>query len=387
VLEVVGNGIVGGMESCVLSLIQRLPPDRFHVQVLCPHEGPFCDEVRALGFDCQAIAMPESPPWATIQAVSALVHAEGIDILHAHLPNAHLLAALVGRLTERPVLTTIHGRQVSMADLEAHRAAGTTVCAVCRASELHALGIGIDPARLECIGNGVDTTVFAPRHDAQERKAWRARLRAGDATGDASAEAVSDDAVLVGFVGRLSPEKAPQDFVRAALLLRDRAPQARFVIVGDGPMREQVQGLIRQYRLDSVLTLAGVQHDMPAVYGALDIVVSTSHSEAMPLALMEAMACALPIVATRVGGVGDLVEHGGTGWMCDAGDVQGIAASVATLIEQPSLRQRMAQRARERCTAKFDLARQVERTAALLARLAGTPAHDAHANALTRTRS
>jgi glycosyltransferase involved in cell wall biosynthesis len=381
VLEVVGNGIVGGMEVCVLNLIERLPRERFDLQVLCPYEGPFCDQVRALGVSCQAIAMPENPLWSSVQAVSALVHAEGFDVLHAHLPNAHLLAALVGRLTGRPVLATIHGRQVSLHDLEAQRAAGTTLCTVCRASELHALGVGVDPARLERIGNGVDTARFTPPRDDASRRTARRRLWGVADEGDDR-----DDGALIGFVGRLSPEKAPQDFVRAALMLRERAPAARFVVVGDGPMQAELQGLIAQYRLADRVRLVGLQHDMPAVYAALDLLVSTSHSEALPLTIMEAMACGLPVVATRVGGVSDLVEHGGTGWLCDAGDFQGIAASIATVLEQAALRERMARRARERCVARFDLARQIEATSALLARLGGTSDHDAQA-ALTRTRS
>jgi glycosyltransferase involved in cell wall biosynthesis len=350
VLEVIGNGIVGGMESCVLRLVERLPRERIELRVLCPFEGPFSDRVRAHGVACEALPMPDDPPWHAIQALCALIVAHGIDLLHAHLPNAHLLAALAGRLTGRPVLATIHGRQIGLNELEVHRLAHTHLCTVCRASELHALGLGIDPQRLSCIPNGVDTSLFTPA--------------------PAGVPASPRAAPQIGFVGRLSPEKGPELFVRTALLLRERLPDARLVMVGDGPMRPAVEDLIAQYRLGDHVRLAGERHDMPQAYRELDVLLSTSHSEAMPLAIMEAMASGVPVVATRVGGVPELVEHGGTGWLVAPGDADGLAGAVARLIQRPDEHARMAQRARARVVERFDLARQIDATSRLLQRLA-----------------
>ena len=358
VLEIVGNGIVGGMESVVQRLVEGLPRERFEIRALVPFEGVFSERMRALGVDCHALAMPENPLWSSILDACALVRSGAIDVIHAHLTNAHLLAALVGRLTMRPVLATIHGRQLGVADLEAHRLADTHLHTVCRSSELHALGLGVDRSRLSCIPNGVDTQRFRPG----ERSAALRRELIGDAT---------DNAALVGFVGRLSPEKGPEVFVRAALMLRERLPSARFVIVGDGPLRETMRTLAEQYRLADRLHFAGVRDDMTEVYRAFDLAVSTSHSEAMPLAIMEALASGVPVVATRVGGVPDLIEHGGCGWLCEPGNFDSVAARIAALIEHPAERQRMARRARERVVLHFDVRQQVEATARLLSTLAG----------------
>lgn len=355
VLQVVGNGIVGGMETVVMRLVERLPRDRFRISALCPYEGVFSERLRALGLECMAMPMPEDPPWSIVQALCGLIEHSGVDVLHAHLPNAHLLAALAGKLTGRPVLATIHGRQLGMAELEVHRAAGTHLCTVCRHSQLHALGVGADPARLNCIPNGVDTTLFSPAPQAAP---------APSAGGDQA------PALRIGFVGRLSPEKAPEAFVRAALLLRDRLPYAHFVIYGDGPLRPTVQALVARYQLESRLEMAGVHEDMPAVYRGLDVLVSTSNSEAMPLAVMEAMASGLPVVATRVGGVPDLVAHGSTGWLVEAGNIDGMAASIAQLCENPADRLRMGAAGRARMVAGFDLRDSVAATGDLLLRLA-----------------
>jgi glycosyltransferase involved in cell wall biosynthesis len=355
-LQVVGNAIVGGMEGCVERLLERLPADRFVVTALCPFESPFTDRLRALGVDVVVTPMPEEAPWASVQLAASLVAARGIELLHAHLPNAHLLAGLVGRLCGRPVVTTIHGRQVSLLDLELHRAAGSHLSVVCQQSYFHALGLGVDPARLSCEPNGVDTAVFQPR----PRPSGGLRAALG----------LAPDTPLVGCVGRLSPEKGPEVFVRAALLLRTRFPQAHAVMIGEGPMRTVVQGLVTQYGLEAQFHLAGGRSDMPEVYNELDVMVGSSHSEAMPLALMEAMASAVPVVATRVGGVPDLVEHGHTGWLVGPGDFEDIGARCAGLLKDPALRAQMGQRARQRAVERLGLAASVERSADLLTRLA-----------------
>jgi glycosyltransferase involved in cell wall biosynthesis len=142
------------------------------------------------------------------------------------------------------------------------------------------------------------------------------------------------------------------------------------VMIGDGPMRPAIEALIAQYRLGDHVHLAGERHDMLQAYRELDVLLSTSHSEAMPLAIMEAMACGLPVVATRVGGVPELVEHGGTGWLVGPGDADGLAGAVTRVLTRPGEHARMAQRARERVVERFDVSRQVEATAQLLLRLA-----------------
>ena len=131
VLEIIGNAIVGGMENSVLRLIEGLPPERFAVSALCPFESPYTDRLRAAGAEVHVAPMPDDPPWSAILLASTLVKANAVDVIHAHLPNAHVLAGVTGRLTGKPVLATIHGRQLTTLDLEVHRSAGTHLHVVC----------------------------------------------------------------------------------------------------------------------------------------------------------------------------------------------------------------------------------------------------------------
>ncbi|MFP5405813.1 MAG: glycosyltransferase family 4 protein, partial [Gammaproteobacteria bacterium] len=164
VVEIVGNAILGGMETCVERLIERLPRERFSVTAILPYDGAYADRLRALDADVFVTPVQDNPPWCSVQMICSMIESGSVDVLHAHLPNAHVLAGLCGRLTGTPVLATIHGRQVNMLDLEVHRTAGTHVGVLCKQSYFHALGVGVNPSHLHLIPNGVDIDVFTPPH-------------------------------------------------------------------------------------------------------------------------------------------------------------------------------------------------------------------------------
>ncbi|MEO7339008.1 MAG: glycosyltransferase family 4 protein [Caldimonas sp.] len=356
VLEIIGNAIVGGMENSVQRLIERLPPDRFEVSVLCPFESPYTDRLRALGAEVDITPIHDDAPWSSIQFACALAKSKSVDIFHSHLQNAHVLAGLAGRLSGKPVLATVHGRQLSSLDLEVHRTAGTHLHVVCKQSYFHALGVGANPGQVHLVTNGVDTDVFKP---AVRTMAGLLRQRFG----------IPAQAPVIGFVGRLSPEKGPDVFLRMALGVRQAHPEAHFLVVGDGPMRSQLKGFIELFDLSARVHLAGMQTDMPSVMGELDIFVSSSHSEAMPLALMEAMASGLPVIATRVGGVPDLLQHDVTGWLAHPGDYEGLASRAVDMLQDDSLRLTTGTNGRQRAVDCLSLSKSIDATMALLTRL------------------
>src|SRR5690242_2675367 len=113
ILQIVGNAIVGGMENYVVRLVERLPRDRFGVSVLAPFESPCTDQLRAAGADVFITQVTDEPSWQSIQLACSLIQSRHVDVVQSHLPNAHVLAALAGRLTGRPVLATVHGRAMT----------------------------------------------------------------------------------------------------------------------------------------------------------------------------------------------------------------------------------------------------------------------------------
>jgi glycosyltransferase involved in cell wall biosynthesis len=356
VLEVIGNAIVGGMETYVERLVEHLPPDRFAITALCPFESSFTERLRARDIEVLVTPMPDDPPWSSIQMTCAMIKAGGIDVLHAHLPNAHALAGIAGRLTGKPVLATLHGHRIGVLDLEIHRNAGTHLSVVCRQSYFHALGLGVSAGQLSCNPNGVDTEAFQPR----PRPADSLRAALG----------IPAAARIVGFLGRLSPEKGPEVFLRAALLAHARLPDAHFVLVGDGPLAPALRESIARMKLEGRVHLAGLRRDVAAVLNDMDVLVSSSHSEAMPLAVMEAMASGLPVVATRVGGVPDMIAQGESGWLVAPNDFDEMATRLVQILATPGELERMGRSARARAVDKMALSDTVDRMAQLLARLA-----------------
>lgn len=202
VLQVVGSAIVGGMQSRVERLVEQLPREQFAFTALCPFESPVTDRLRTLEAEVHIAPMPDDPPRAPIRMATAMLAAGGIDLLHAHLPKAHPLAALVGKFSTRPVLAIVHGRQLTTLDLEIHRATGSHLGVVCRQSFFQAVGMGVSSGLLGCDTNGVDTRVFKPQ--SGRSVGLREQLGLAHGCGDGG------EVPLIGFVGLQAPSARRQ---------------------------------------------------------------------------------------------------------------------------------------------------------------------------------
>jgi len=169
----------------------------------------------------------------------------------------------------------------------------------------------------------------------------------------------------VGFVGRFSREKGPLDFVRVAARVAEGTP-CRFVMAGEGPEGERLSDLIGRSGLAARFDLPGQldRHQLKELYHRLDVLVLPSYSEGIPLSVLEALAMEVPVVATRVGGVGEVVRPGMTGLLCEAGDVEGLASQVTCLLRDRTLAATLSRNGRALVEREFSLRTNV---AALLA--------------------
>ncbi len=167
--------------------------------------------------------------------------------------------------------------------------------------------------------------------------------------------------VRVGLVAALRPEKNVAMLLRVAKRLRETGVPAQFVIVGDGPERTRLHRLAKEAALEECVQFLGFRADVAELYRTLDIVVLTSRFEVLPCSLMEAMASGLPVVATNVGAVADLVEDGKTGFLTPPNDVDAFSSRLAQLIQDESLRQRMGRQARKRIESRFTVERMTKR--------------------------
>lgn len=356
VLQILGNAVVGGMEISVTRVVREWRGEPIRVSALCPFESRVTALLREAGANVLIAPIRDDPVWSSVQLAAAFVVDERVDVVHAHLANAHALGALVSGLTARPCLATIHGRTVSLLDLEAHRLADDMhMSVVCQAAYAHARAVGVARERLHLVPNGVPCA---------EGHAHSRALTEG--------LGLAADAPLVGFVGRLSPEKAPDLFVRMAAQLSVTHPRVAFVVIGDGPMRKRLEDDAHALDIASRLHFLGERHDVPALLPSLAVLVVPSHAEGMPLALMEGMAAGLPVVATSVGGMPELVQPGETGMLVGAGDAGNLAIAVAALLDDPEWSASLGARARERASALWPQTEAASRMADLLRRVAAS---------------
>ena len=170
---------------------------------------------------------------------------------------------------------------------------------------------------------------------------------------------LSDNAIVLGFVGRLVDIKDPETLLRAFERVRARLPDAVLLLAGDGPLRPALETLAASLKISSAVRFLGWRHDLPAFYATLDVVVLSSRNEGTPVAVIEAMAAGRAVVATDVGGVGDLIDQRTTGVLVPAGRPDALAAAVAEIAADTEVRRRLGSAARLAVAARFSASRLV----------------------------
>ncbi len=277
------------------------------------------------------------------------------DLIHAHFANESTAEAR--RLAAKfalPFTFTAHGSDIYR-DPPADFADRVRVCAgLITVSWANARYIArrfdVPLARIEVISSGVDTSLFRP-------------LRDGDNLAKSFNSNADEMPPLIVCVARYEPVKNLVLLLRACAILRDRGVTFRCVIVGEGTSRETIESARIELGLDRMVEFAGAADRSQVIQFLQDasIAVLTSDREGLPVSLMEAGACGVPVVATSVGGVPELVEHEVTGLLTPPGDAASFADNVERLLLDQDLRRRMGRAARRRIEEQFSLRQQIDR--------------------------
>jgi glycosyltransferase involved in cell wall biosynthesis len=344
VLLVITLAEVGGAQSYVAALLPALVGS-FDVTVAAHGLGPLREAAASSGAQFVPLVHVRRAinPWRDLAGLLELVRLlrrERPDIVHASSSKAGVLARMAAALTGVPIrIFTAHGwafgarggttsRLYRWADRLMRPLTTVTICVAERELEAGVAARTCDAAATVVIPNAVD--VRGAPTVAGERETPR-----------------------IVTVGRL---KAPKDFQTLARAL-SLLPQGSFEaeIVGDGPDRPELERRLRGLGLTESVRLAGSRDDVPALLAAADVFVLSSRSEGAPVSVLEAMAAGLPVVATRVGGVPELVEDGQTGFLVPPGDPAALTRVLAELLEDRALRRRLGDAGRQRARREFDL--------------------------------
>ena len=337
VLQVVDSLDAGGAERHVVDLAVALRRRGHTVHVACSVGGPLVGELRSAGIVVHAL-MPAlvkrraCPEFAA--RLRGVVRLGPFDLVHAHIHAAEVAAAAATADTGAALVLTEHTEapwrgaldQLTI-DAGFRRAAAVLAVSPAVARKLrHGDGV---PQTLVHV---VPPAITPARVPALRPDHWRHRL-------------------VTGRVCRLQPEKGVDVFLRAAALVRRSAPQAHFVVVGDGPLAGPLRTLADDLGLGGAVEFLGHRTDARALLGAFDVMALTSRSEGSPLVVSEALAAGVPVVGSAVGGVPDQVRDGVEGLLVPPDRPGELAAALLRLLDQPHLRVRLGRAGRRRARA------------------------------------
>jgi glycosyltransferase involved in cell wall biosynthesis len=351
VLEVAKS--TAGVAEYVRWLVQGLDRSLFDLSVVCLSEGgeSFAREltqvygVRATSLAMNRYQIDLLSDGKVALALARLLRREHFDLVHAHASKPGFLTRLAALGLDVPVIYSPHcfsfhpgagrlkARVLALVERLAARLRTNRILVVAESEIELAQKYGV--GRLEqftAINSGIDPAPFqaAAGHPAADRAAQRHSL------------GLEDAAFVVGSVGRLSVQKAPLDFIRAAALLGQKYPAVHFIWFGDGPLLAEAQALCQVSGLGGRVHFAGQRQDIPACLAALDCFVLSSRWEGFPLVILEAMAAGKPVVATNIPGTSDAVQDGVDGLLAPPGDAAGMAAAIERVLLDAGLAARLA---------------------------------------------
>ena len=357
VIHLISGGDSGGAKTHVHSLLQNLTRT-IDVTMVCFMEGPFAQEARELGI--RTVVLPGRNLLRTYRTLKRMIREEGYEIIHCHGARGNMMGALLRRATGLPVVTTVHSDyRLDYLGRPFSRLSYGTINTIALRLLDYRIGVsdamtdllisrGFDPDRLFTIYNGLD---FTPRTPALGREEY---FRSVGLEADG-------DSVVVGIAARLNPVKDIATLVRGFAIAHQTCPNLRLLIAGDGEQMDMLKKLSAELGVERQVCFAGWITDTDSFYHAIDINTLTSLSETFPYSLTEGARAALPTVASRVGGVPYLIEHGIHGLLFEAGDAEGLARCLVSLARDPTLREHLGQRLYQRAKADFSLESTLER--------------------------
>jgi glycosyltransferase involved in cell wall biosynthesis len=361
VVHVAGSAEWGGGERYLELFARHHDRDRFALEAVLPAPGPLGARLEALGIDVHVVDLGALVSPTAIFHLASVLRRLAPDVVQSHGARSNVYTRVAGRLAGvRAVVSTIHNAlrdyPVAPARLALYRAMDRVTLplatrVLCVAGEL-----ARDYPGAVVVHNGIDLDEF----DVQALRA---------PAGERCASVGLDGGPVVGFVGRLTPQKDPLTFLRVVAAVRRARPDVRALVVGDGPQRAVAERAARALGVASWCRFLGERSDVPALLAAMDVAVITSVSEGFPFVVLEAMAMERPVVATAVNGVPEIVESGVTGWLAPTGDVDALARATLGLLDAPDVARRMGHAGRRRVVDHFTAQRMVAETQALYLRL------------------
>jgi glycosyltransferase involved in cell wall biosynthesis len=334
-----------------------------HRTMLVAHSGGELRQRANEGLDLIPLAPKTEMDLGAAWRLSRILKQLKPDIVHAHDPHGVAMAALAlsmsTQLAKPPLVASrrvdFHLRGNSLSRWKYRQ----VDCFVCASDAIRRMLVadGVPEARAMTVHEGIDLgRVEAAPPASLHEELW-----------------LPHHAPLVGNVAALVPHKGQRHLVESAMAVLPQLPDVRFIIAGEGELRPVLERQIREHHLEKHVLLAGFRPDVLSVHKAFDIFVMSSVTEGLGTSLLDAMACAKPVVATSVGGIPEVVVDGETGFLVPPRDHEAMARAIVMLLKDEALRTRMGEAGRTRARVKFSAERMVQDTLRVYQRLAMHP--------------
>jgi glycosyltransferase involved in cell wall biosynthesis len=351
ILQLISSGGLYGIETMLLGLasgLQRQGEDVI-VGVFHNSQNPnleIADALRKKGITVEIIPCSGRADRNSVKEIRRIAEKHSVQIIHSHGFKADLYALAAARKLKAPLMATCHNWPGTSRSLKAYAAIDrwalrhfSRVVIISEHVAERLRRAGVSPNKILNIPNGVNTRNFRDRSPAKG-------LRTGNSR-----------EVVIGYVGRLVPEKGCSVLLQAAAQVVGEFPEARLIFVGEGPERSFLEAESKSWGLERNVIFAGRREDMPEVYAAFDICVLPSFAEAMPMTILEAMASGNAIIATYVGEIPNMVTHDETGILVQPHQISELRDAILRLLRDENLRRSMGQRGAARIQEKFSLER------------------------------
>lgn len=375
----------GGAEKLIpeTALVHDQEKFNFHCLYFYHQENNIVDELELAGIKVHLIPSGNLGLFFQVKRVRDFILENDFDIIHAHLPWAGIMARSVGNTLNIPIVYTEHntwerynklsywGNRISFKKQDVAIAVSNEVALSMRLNSIW------DPyqrggrMKLKVIQNGVNTEEFVRMSDPSRRTAVRRISDLGKITlvdeispfgrndGLKTILGIPCKSPVIGIVAVFRDQKRLWLWVEVALRILVTCPETHFLLVGDGEWRGRLEAQIKKSGKESNFHLVGVQKNVIPYLSMMDIYLSTSEFEGLPIAMLEAMSCEVPVVATRAGGIGEVIQHGIQGYLTEIEEWERLTDYSIELIQNPIIHQKMSQAARVRVIEGFSMNRMV----------------------------
>lgn len=358
---------MGGAERLMVPILKHLSRTEFEAYVcaLQSKDGnPMADEIRALGIPVHCLDIKHLRDWNGLPRLIKYLKEHDVDLVHTQLEFANILGNISARLLHLPSVCTIH--VMPALDVKAksklhqklewfvlNHFCDRVISVSEEAREYHLQISGAATGLVSTIYNGIDLSGFLSLDRAVERGNVRAEL------------GIPSEASLLTTVAVLRPPKGIQYMIRALPAILASNSNTYYLVVGDGSHREALIEEVKNSGVGDRVIFAGMRRDVPRLLSASDIFVLPTLTEALPTVLAEAMAAKLPIIASRVGGVPEMMTDGQNGCLVEPEDVEGLARACIDLLANPEKRTAMGAEGWKIVNQKFNIEKQVDQLEAL----------------------